>query len=836
MQKSSLPTTLRSWGLPPPPTKRSQVHATKGHHSSSRSNKSSSTFASSSKPGFSRHSSSHSENNPAPSYATTRDTNIVYFKKHHKPSSDLTSSMDHPTPSDSILHSSTVYIGPPKRKVGRPSDGVGKSKSKKTSLASSRSSMGEDGLGSLLDQSLQQIGNPQAPTAIDPSLMQTLATLTSSGENAAILAALSAIDSNSSAEVPNTEAPNPALVDALKQLLSVVCSAANTNPQATPLQPPSNRLTKHEKSPVDDDVVILDKENVDPSVFRRKVDKDDAKSSSSTPHAPDTSRSRLLGNMENSSQSTITPAVVRKRRLSDFMDELEREHSNRSKGRSRENHPEKRTARSESASSAPLPKLPSTSHYRDMWGLPLTSPPRPTPSRENSTKSVNPPVPAASSPVRPLRSYSVPEWARTTTATQPRFSKEVEEQRQAMAAEAKRKKDVVKKDRKTAKRRGNDHVLDTASKASSRQSSGMSSGTRPSAPFSTLREPPKPITASSILHFPIIASDISLPPSSPSPSSSPTSIGMEPPQTPPRRDRSRSPSMPHNLSPSLFTPTPDFRMSERSGRISRPTENESQFSPTTGVAYAQKKWSQIHSTGENGASDADQHAEYFLSRELDSGLEDLDLTLNSLPIASSDVDDEPSQDYSEEELEFHREDAVQHWSGLPPSSPPPPTSPCLTPQDLSGDSSDRGDITDLSASYSECLPGSNGHVFTDSHHNPISFDDFSNLFVDLGGDTQFGEGNFSAFCEKSPEDGTGHLECSSIPSMGLADLSAEQNDLMDFDYSEFWQSVRPLVGQQVGGSSESPEVGMQSDLVDMGEIDHSKLAAAVQALFSGCLT
>jgi hypothetical protein len=54
----------------------------------------------------------------------------------------------------------------------------------------------------------------------------------------------------------------------------------------------------------------------------------------------------------------------------------------------------------------------------------------------------------------------------------------------------------------------------------------------------------------------------------------------------------------------------------------------------------------------------------------------------------------------------------------------------------------------------------------------------------------------------------------------------------DFDFSEFWESVKPLVE----GSSQplDPSIGFEQP-GETGDIDHAKLAGDVHALFSGCL-
>src|SRR5277367_3362035 len=122
MERASLPSALRSWGLPPPPPKRTQVHASKSHE-------------------FSKHPATSRSKQPAHhppgkverSNSSGQDAGAIYHKSQSSQSRP-SSALDYATPSDRILHSSTVYIGPPRRKVGRPGgDGSNKNKSKKTS-------------------------------------------------------------------------------------------------------------------------------------------------------------------------------------------------------------------------------------------------------------------------------------------------------------------------------------------------------------------------------------------------------------------------------------------------------------------------------------------------------------------------------------------------------------------------------------------------------------------------------------------------------------------------------------------------------------------------------
>jgi len=847
MQKAALPTALKSWGLPPAPSKRTQIHASKSHQSSkhpyAKTSQSTSYLTSSNKADNLTH---ISENKLVPSQEKT--SSVVYFKKHPTSSSALPStttapSADQPTHSDRILHSSAVYIGPPKRKVGRPGgDGTGKNKSKKSSATSSGTSLANPSSresealhGSLQQDPLLPHSNPEGSSANEISLISVLAALSSSSQNAALLSALSAIDSSS----PSSDTPNPALVDALKQLLSVACPPNNpTASSSLPLRP-LNCGT--EKSASDDDIVILNKENVDPGAFRRKVDKDDT-----SLQAADAARPRRVENKENSSPSTATSAIAtRKRRLSDFMDELDREQASRSKARSRGDSLGRRHVRSDSATATSLHQPSSNPYHRDAVARTLTSPPRGARPDLNSAKVSNVPVPA-SSPVRRLKPYVVPAWARTTTATQPRFSKEMEEHWEAVAAENKRKKSAKKGKRTSCNE--NDRVLEATRKASRGRSPLAASNARGQGQIANqppLRKLPEPIIASSSL--PVFASDLSLPPSSPPPPTSPLprNSTLEILQTPMGQNRPRSCQ---DVSSSLFTPTPRNSVAKALFHDESPL-----FSPEVGAAFRTGKLVQVQPAEkkpmDNDTADDGEDTEVGLSAESDDILDEFDFPPSSLPIASSDGDSHLSE---EAELGtpnpgpgFDQDCEMQHWPGLPPSSPPPPTSPALTPQDLCTDGSERDDPTsmpDLAMSFSNSSPSEQDSLdslsFPGNLGVPLGFDDFNNLFSDFGDDyTQFGN---SIFSDKHLQDegGIGLQDYGSMDFANPGDRVVTENGFVDFDLSEFWQSVKPLMGQQVGGHSET---GLQSSdfdgerLGEMGEIDHTMLAAEVQALFSGCV-
>jgi hypothetical protein len=84
---------------------------------------------------------------------------------------------------------------------------------------------------------------------------------------------------------------------------------------------------------------------------------------------------------------------------------------------------------------------------------------------------------------------------------------------------------------------------------------------------------------------------------------------------------------------------------------------------------------------------------------------------------------------------------------------------------------------------------------------------------------------------------TNNEDTSRLPSFGSDPVV--QNGITNFDFTQFWESVKPLANQSTVAS---PSNGLASDEIihgdsgsSGGEIDHVKLAEEVHALFSECL-
>ncbi len=104
--------------------------------------------------------------------------------------------------------------------------------------------------------------------------MELLASMSNaSAQNAALIATLGTIDSSTSGQqIAEDQEPNPLLINALKQLLSSCVKQTSQNANQPHGSHPSRESTVTTNQ--DEDVIILDKENVDPLAFRRRGDKD----------------------------------------------------------------------------------------------------------------------------------------------------------------------------------------------------------------------------------------------------------------------------------------------------------------------------------------------------------------------------------------------------------------------------------------------------------------------------------------------------------------------------------------------------------------------------------
>ncbi|KAF9528471.1 hypothetical protein CPB83DRAFT_854206 [Crepidotus variabilis] len=610
--------------------------------------------------------------------------------------------------------------------------------------------------------------------------------------NAALLAALNAIDSfpPSNGTAPSETPPNPVLVEAIRQLLAICAQPTTPAPPPIPVAgtsatlvpqptaqsaPASNHISRHHRksSSSQNEVVLLDKENVNPTAFRKHTESKflDKKLSSegfSVPSSSHLERPTLglgLSRRSNEMQSASVPLrsasslpgsdrSVRKRTLSDFMDEKETGKKGKEKERERRDSSRRRSQAKPDALrhypgvlAATLPRQDEPANYYRIPLEPWTSPVRPRDNDENKpspslqgSPSRSPPKqisprqkrPAVSSPIRPSKDvrkkYIVPAWARTNTATQPRLS---EEARRALE-EAKVKK---KEERNAARRRaapsdaklvGNDprSSLKADLPLSERE---INEQPLPRSQFLVPRQPSisrGPIAASSdgpIIPFPLFASSSR----SSSPPPNPPSI----PKTPKTPSRPRIHSTP-GAEDSLFTPVRrsgaslfGSAFSQRSpcgappSILTSPLGNrkKAKLTPTrsllTGKGIKRLSWSNVTSPKPSDDSLTSEEQKFKLSSspdEPDETADDLDCPPSSLPIASSDMDineaySQPSGDtvgdgeegdtgIEEDEDDTHVQPVQQHWAGLPPSSPLAPSSPMLFPEETRTDDEEMDEL------------------------------------------------------------------------------------------------------------------------------------------------
>ena len=770
----------------------------------------------------------------------------------------------------------------------------------------------------------------------EPSILDVLAYLSATSsepnaQNATILAALSSIDSPESLASENT--PNNGLVSALKHLLFLYSKSVNQEPEPSP--PPKTAISPSH----DDGIVILDKENINPSKVQKKSEKDShtrkISDSSSLPssglHSPEqTSRpERQIQSLKPSARpndklfdkaplkESILKAGsdrgVRKRTLSEFMDEKDSCRS-RGKGKERERverrdghrhshlqHAQRSVSNDSlrhyprfAASNQPRVEQPS-SYYRT--GMePWSSPPRPsiilqdhggeTLGGVNNSRKPQSSKISASSPVRSVQAqrdarkkYVVPEWARTSTATQPRLSEDA----QWALEEAEQKK---KQERSLARKR-----LSTQNKSGTRGASTSTLKPKKSQPGKEYTTPQKPqlpqgpIAAAS--SGPLFAvADISLPIFASTRSSSPPPKPSFIPKTPKTPTRNR---LPIRATPgkedSLFTPvmTSGSLFGSANSHSSRTTlpltftsplgnRKKARIAPECSILRLKgtvlaDAWSTAElaesKTEESEQPDEDPNA--ALNQELENAFDDFDCPPSSLPIASSDTgvdnpDPETFKDLDPMDVEDETETKLvkPYWPGLPPSSPPPPSSPMMLPEapDFEFQTDDEMDNLELPvATDSETdpdptafdtdisSPSESPAYWNDQNETASTTDKFSAYFPqqehssDVQDNPTLTMDVFEQFTNfNNDEDLQGYT--GGIPNSDLD--SVFQNGLDGIDFTEFWETFKPLIDENAktyrgvnvnGGSTLEKDVTIDP----FENIDPTKLADEMQTLLSGCL-
>jgi hypothetical protein len=186
----------------------------------------------------------------------------------------------------------------------------------------------------------------------------------------------------------------------------------------------------------------------------------------------------------------------------------------------------------------------------------------------------------------------------------------------------------------------------------------------------------------------------------------------------------------------------------------------------------------------------DREEEDLLGKELDDALQGLDVPA----VKQQDTVDA---------LETGEDNITLPLSPLPPSSPLPPTSPLLLP------STDMEEFIDSDAFFSD----SDGVLGDASELPPSSFSDWFSSDNDGGADMG----------ELLTLDGSSGLDLEG---------SFSPNAFADMDFTEFWESLKPLLQASAGGKGETT---VSTDSGAATDVDPGKLAQEVQVLFSGCL-
>ncbi|KAJ6603136.1 hypothetical protein B0H10DRAFT_2079513 [Mycena sp. CBHHK59/15] len=801
MQKASLPDALRSWGLP------SNAHAS-----------SSSTASVSALKG----------RKPA--------AFVVSKRKSRKQPPKLP-----PVPvteSERLLAASDHYVGPERRPAGRPRV------QRSVSVSGAESSESDDvvvidGPTTNNPSYVQRSDEKPDPSPILDFLAFLNAITPEMERNKALGKALGLVHGANDSSVR----PPPELADAMT-LISDLQRQSQSSHQSSPEAPQSNSQHRRKSSSHDDEIVVLNKENVNPTAFRRRTEREreDTKlgtaepsegSASSPPNVPRQSSSRL----QEASRVIADQPLSRKRTLSEFMEEQE---CNREKEKSGRRNYYRQPERSLSESSSRYYKH--SANPTNYLKPPQSSPPRPAswtsspgPSVGSATATSTvvappPPRPSASSPVRPSaqprKKYVVPAWAQTGTATQPRLSdrviqrmKEEEMEKKRTEKESRRVKEKEKPKEDKPGKPG--PPLRTAQKRTS------------SAPLnrSEAKVPPLPAPVAANGEFSIFSGAIgqtSRPPSDTPPGqlrSPAVAANNLPPSTPPRKRRATITSPAD--SNSLFTPATGSW--EASGVLNLGRRS---MSPSS-----RKVPTQETNPPQPGGENESQEDDDLLSQELDSAFDEFDFPLSSLPAASSDieVDVEPehtpgsNQDYDSDDSDDDGP-PKQHWVGLPPSSPPPPSSPFLT-----GESPMDDDVEEFSLTAPRADHGSELETVDSPDPDPAAYsveelktlfkiDDFANFYPST-------HENIDIQIASLFDQYTNHSGAPEENSQTMMDLGLDPTANPDFDFTEFWESVKPLVE----ANSEPTDVNMDLSQSSSGGLDHTKLAGDVHALFSGCL-
>nr|GAT57900.1 predicted protein [Mycena chlorophos] len=551
-------------------------------------------------------------------------------------------------------------------------------------------------------------------------------------------------------------------------------------------------LNAHRKSTGADEIVPLNKENVNPALFQRR--------------GKEPSPLGAAWSEPNLSNPTNQPPLplARKRTFSQLSDHGERPRVHYYR------QPEQALAVPPGgpvvAASSPGPS-----------SRPMAPPPRP--------------IVSASSPVQTLVGNKMPAWAITNTATQPRLSEDalqrVQQRRQQKELEDREAKDARRKRARESKLR-----LKEGGKGRANTAPVQRAVSGPTTPLrSTTNNVPLPGPIAAVTGFSLL-------------------VGLQTPRNNSASSLPRdSPTTPKNAS---TTPcTPPRKRANTAGASSGPnslfTPAEADFWDGSGLLGVQRtpvspscrKAEETTTTAEAEDSAADD----LLDQELDSAFEELS---SSCPVASGDDENENDNDNDNaamDEYETETDEEVQvppkqHWEGLPPSSPPPPSSPYIPPA-VVPPSEDDGAAFELELEPAS-EPESSAPVGDTSTFSLAAFDDFLSMdpfsvpvSACASGPTTTTTADNSIFDEFLTNMGSDDSQTIRdwSGSFGVRFVGTE-NDL-GLDFNEFLNVSRPLLEAAAGSVGEGFGLGVEGG--DEGMFDAAKAAESMHALLHDCV-
>jgi hypothetical protein len=521
----------------------------------------------------------------------------------------------------------------------------------------------------------------------------------------------------------------------------------------------------------------------------------------------------------------------------------------------------------------PLVPSSSLSFIRSGWATAQAKNPNFVESDPPSESSTTPSVANAEG----KKKFVVPTWAKTQTATVPRLSEEAAAKLEAVEAEKIAQMKMNKKARSVAARKrkleqmlaedenidrspsstkshGKQKQVQTKPKA---QEKGLALGLKNASNKPVTPKKNKPGTGNSIADLPLVAS------------SSPAVFGSSPlasrsrdlvPKTPARRRRNSSPSRTPTKRSAVraSSESPLFTPDGAAGGIT-PKKLPSLFSTISPLRKGHKSPPMLKTSSSSSLA-----KKVVIDLEQDED----ESSMNSLPNPSSDVDEpespaEPLGRLADPELL---------------SSSPPPSSPIMTSSDMDlpppGVVTFENPDTEITEAKSEppttstlaCHPSSttnfqstendfmnfmlqatslDSHPPTAPSTSPASAAKFASEIFDWGSDdTLAGSSSATPFDDFRFLEGAGLTQPLSS-NLGFDYGSLDMDNLgglgdvgAEFGIGEFWQSVKPLMGQSSldteGASVTDGDVGGGSE-GEMKVGDGAKLASEMVDLFGGCL-